>query len=393
MIYIVAKGLSPREMGWAPMRHNNYAVTEILSFIFVVFIVSGATTAILLWGGPAMEQAKTAINLESAFLQLKALSDLVDQVSNQGVGSSQEMNVGTENGNFYFDNLSERVVIYYSICDYDPTARPPGDKPFDFTVVSGFEIGNPNSYSRLFKINISWNPNPAFSRLKYELYKDNDFETPVENVTNLPGLPVPVEYTVGFVNMITDETNTKALIRILGYDPLIPASTKEYGEIWVFDLGSLNYKVGSSQMSKAVVENGGIVEVTSGGYLADEPRYWDKELLNESNMTTLRIINIQPDEVTSIGSIGKFKTKFNVTSEEAQVLEARTKVFSNIKMKMYGDSSVVSAWYNFYNNKMNFGYSGDRSEIFIKILSGGEKPNYMFSLVYDECNIGMEVTS
>jgi len=383
MIYIVAEGLSIQEMGWAPMRHNNYAVTEIISFILVIFIISGATTVVLLWAGPAMEQAKTSINLESTFFQLKALSDLVDRVSNQGVGSSQEMSVETENGNFYFDDLSERIVIYYSLYEYDPALA---ERPFDFTV-ERFEIGNPDPYSNTFRIDILSNPSPG-GKLKFELYKANKF---VESAGPYEDTGSP---DITFTATITDKINTKACIRILEYNLMAPPGTptKEYGEIWVFDLGSLNYEVESAQMSKAVVENGGVAKVTSGGYLADEPRYWDKNLLSGSNMTALRIINIQPEGSNSLGGAGKFKTKFNITAEEVQVLEARTKVFGNIKMKIYGDDSVVSAWYNFYEDEMNFvEFNGELS---MPILGQGDiKPNYMFSLVYAKCNLGMEMIS
>lgn len=386
MIYIVAEGLSLQEMGWAPMRHNNYAVTEIVSFILVVFIVSAAVTAVLLWAGPAMEQTKSAINLQSTSIQLDALSDLINRVIDQGVGSYQSMSVETETGNFYFDNLSERFVIYCSIYDYDPAV----EGPFNFTV-EGFEIGSPNPYSNTFTIDILETPTPLVP-LDYELYKGNDFETPVDTFSG-GGIG---EYPVIFpLETITDNIDTKACIRILKPDMFTPGVYIECGEIWIFDLGSLNYEIGSG---KAVVENGGVITVTSGGYPTHETSYWNQELLNGSKMATFRITHIKFDEVKSFSGTGSIKAKFQVNAEEVQVLEARTKVFGDIKMKIYGDSSVVSAWYIFYEDKMNFQYSQEDNEITLDILSRQEevariKPNYMFSLVYAKCSIDMEGTS
>jgi hypothetical protein len=361
------------------MRDNDYAVEDVIAFILVLLMVSTATTTILLWGGPAIEQTKSTINFKSTATQLDVFADITNQLINEGEGSSQQMIMKVEGGEFNFDDLSERFVIYYSLYEYDPNVDR---MPFNFTV-RGFDIGVREDE---FDIKILQLPGGGASsaRLNFYLYDYDTSSSPVR-----VDVPVPPLNTWAAITFTDGEITGKSCIKIFDEDDIV-----EYGEIWVFDIGSLEYTVDSGD--KVVVENGGIISVTQGGCVTKEPRILTQEMLDGSKMTTFEMINITYAGYL-VGSISPpLETKLNITIDEVKIFESRQNVYGDIKIKLYGEDAVVNAWYNFYRDAMGFDYyviEGPEKcdEWSLQILDGSSSiPNYLFSLLYVNSNIYTE---
>ena len=344
--------------------HENHAVSEILGLVLVLMIVTGVISTILFWGVPYMQDKKAFVALENALLQFDAMGNLIDDAFSEGVfdvdngevvNSSKTMTFQLGDGDVQIDTRGERFVFWYSLAD-----------KYDFNVSDFDPDGDENSFS------IDFTDGSASNVDVYYLY-DNSLPPDLDKAI---GDPTETEYSLHDAVQIDVKDGSDIV-----------------GRIWLFDVGSLIYEsVGSSGVYKAIVENGGVLSTVNSisGNFFNEPKYWPQARLDNSSMLTLRMIQIKNnpnDGVDAISGTGSSKADFCIRPCSSMTMESKTQLFSNFKMKIYGDKGAVSAWNLFYKN--NVGFQVDEIN---ETLSWVKPPgNAMFSLNHAVCYIDMEV--
>jgi hypothetical protein len=350
----------------------------------VLLIVSTGISITMLWGVPYLEEQKTIISLDSALLQLDVIGDAIEGVFRDGINSSKTMNFKAGSGNLYLDSEGERFVFYYSVhTDYYPRFL---DWYFDF------EIYDLNDGDEWFRINMTHDPNNGSVDLVFTATRLNDSTvSALAPITVSEGTPTPVG---PFAFPLVDGVRID-IVR----DNTDPTPDENYGRIWLFDVGSINYKTNDPLHSKrAIVENGGVISAvgTNNGYPYNEPSYWSQILLDERNIFTMRLIKTVSDNYTTIGITEPEEIDFSIKAVNSTTLESRQFMDRGFKMKIYGDEGVVSAWRIFYQNRMDFQeYThGGEEGLRLDFTAQSEAGNFpLFSFNYAICNVDMEVKS
>lgn len=375
---------------------ESYAVSEVVGIAIVLAIISGGISITLLWGVPYLEEKKTTISLDSALLQLDVMGDMIEGVFRDGINSSKTMNFKAGGGDVYLDPEGERFVFYYSIYKYLGKYAGKDEKPFEFDV-SDFDPENADPYNFFIKVIAA--PQPPWGNpgdpltLNFNFTRLNDSLTDYYEDSNVPvgGAPVSIR---------CKKFPLAGAVRIdiisIYKDPWGFLQRQDCGRIWLFDVGSLNYRTTNTLNAKrAIVENGGVISAVGkdNGYQYNEPSCWSPTLLDNSNMVTMRIIQIVSDNYRSIGindpaEIGVFIKAVNSTT-----LESRQTMGGWFKIRMYGDAAAVSAWRIFYQNRMSF-YPLDEDVLWLNFYGQSDMGNFpLFSLNYAICDLDMEVKS
>jgi len=319
------------------------AVTEVMSLILVFGLMTTSISVVMLWGAPYMDEKKAEARACGVLNQLETITDIIkDDVISQGtVGSSVEVRFTYEYGDVSFSSEGERFVIYYSL-----------DENFDFEV-SGFYDGDPLQ----FTIDIIAGPDPEKIFICH-LNKDNQNE----------------ELDFGSIN---PSYNLEDAIEIS-----INNTVETIGKIWLFDTGSISYKIPYSYGTfRVFAENGGVVSGEDDkGYLSNQPTIFDI-----NNNFVMRMIQLKPDDVSSGGS-GKVTYKLKAELDNHFIRENMEQIKGNLKMQIFGEQAAVHAWKNYFILKHGFERDIGSTEGTI-FLSG----NKIFSLTHSICSCDVEV--
>jgi hypothetical protein len=255
-----------------------------------------------------------------------------------------------------------------------------------------FEIYDLNDGDEWFRINMTHDPNNGSVDLVFTATRLNDSTvSALAPITVSEGTPTPVG---PFAFPLVDGVRID-IVR----DNTDPTPDENYGRIWLFDVGSINYKTNDPLHSKrAIVENGGVISAvgTNNGYPYNEPSYWSQILLDERNIFTMRLIKTVSDNYTTIGITEPEEIDFSIKAVNSTTLESRQFMDRGFKMKIYGDEGVVSAWRIFYQNRMDFQeYThGGEEGLRLDFTAQSEAGNFpLFSFNYAICNVDMEVKS
>ena len=348
-------------------KHNSFAVSDILGIILVLLIIASTVSTILFWGVPYMQDQKAFVAQENALLQFDAMGDLIDEAFAEGVffyddkvaNSSKTMTFKLSGGNLDLNNLGERFVIWYSFFDQfemDVYALEPDEDDYSFSI--DFIEDNPQDPN----INI------------YYIYNKN----------LLPEEDIPINNSIQTRDPIHDAVQ----IDVKDGDIII-------GKIWLFDVGSIIYQsTGSSNVYKAVVENGGVLVTgdRTSGYFFNNPKFWPQTLMDNSSLLTMRIIQIKKDPgggVDSIEGTSASEIKFWIRPNCSLIKENKRHINGNLKIRIYGNNDAVSAWHYFYKNRV--GFQGDDIDEPLYWMPPIGANNGLFTLTHAVCYISMEV--
>ena len=333
------------EMGLKNTYRSSYAVTEALALIIVIMIATSAVSFIVFWGIPFMEQKKESVRADSALTQLQTINDIIQEVSGKGINGSGMIDFVTDAGQLSISSSSERFIFYYSLVNgYDFNVSnfdDDDDKIFTFT-----EEGTPP---------FSWDKMTI-----YYLYNEGLLLDPGKNPEHISSLgsdTIPTE------NILFDAVR----IDVKNFsDDLI-------GRIWLFDPGSISYKMSTSTGTyQMIAENGGVVSMLdNNGYLAYEPTIHHKD-----NSLVMQIIQLKSGEALKGGSTAS--ATFLIKSNASNVRENKATVTTSFKMQIHGVHS--SPWVNYFKTWHNFNQDGD-----ILYLNDIRS----FTLVHSVCDISV----
>lgn len=389
--------ISRLEMGCYRMRcWDGNAISEMISLVLVLMIVTGAITAIMMWGVPYMETQKIAVRWESSLLQLDVMGDIVEDVFSEGIGSSKKMNFQTSEGQFHYDVQGGRFVIYYSVyTDYDLSNLPNSytENRFDFDVRFTDDVDS-------FFINVNSSDIKHLNGNSLDLnFTAIRLDGSATESTGIQSITLDTETEINFTVL---ELSDAVKIEIACDPPGAPVGDYiDYGRIWLFDVGTFVYRaVGFSDDHRVIIENGAVIAAHSdSGYMYNEPLYWSQKLLDGNSMMNIRIIQMKENKDIGINASGGggFTTEAIITSNNSTALVNRYPISYPLRMKIYGDEAAVYAWNFYYNRSVGFEeVVASDGEPGLEI--GIENPNLpedvknlWFSLNHAIYKIGMEV--
>ena len=321
---------------------QDIAVTPVIGTILVISIMIAAIGIILAWGIPYMERMREYSEVQNILTQFRNINDVVKEVCREGENTTTIVRVTMREGNIHLDPKGDRIVIFYSTGT---------SKDYNFSI-SDLDNDNESIFIKcnqnfLCNATATWlNDSVSYSTTRNigpsgEWFKFN---------RNLEGM---VE-----IDLLDDNTG------------------EEIGRIWIFDLGSLCYKLTKRGFYRILVENGAIISSNSpeGGYL--EGAYCWKKGKN----LAMRIYQLNVDSGVSLS--GPATYRFVLKSNKTALRENRNKTTYNLKIQVHGDSR--EAWYSYFVRDLGFRRDGDT----IYLPSYNTHTNALtFSLTHFVCDI------
>jgi len=323
------------EMGLKNTYRSSYAVTEALALIIVIMIATSAVSFTVFWGIPFMEQQKESIRADSALTQLQTINDVVQDVSGKGINGSGMVDFVTDAGQLSITSTENRFIFYYSLVD-----------DFDFNV-SNLHDGDESFAITLENIGI-WGTYYLLTNISH-LDKTVNDETISSAPQTMAAIGIGNPYDVGpFSNSLEGAVK----INIVAKSQLDPPQYSILGRIWLFDPGSISYKmsasIGTYQM---IAENGGVISMLdNNGYLAYEPT-----IHHNDDSLVMQIIQLKSGEALKGGSTAS--ATFLIKSNASNVRENKATVTTSFKMQIHGAHS--SPWVNYFKTWHNFNQDGD----------------------------------
>jgi hypothetical protein len=275
--------------------------------------------------------------------------------------SSKTMNFKLSGGKLTMDSKGERFAFWYTF-----------DENIDFNVTDL----DPDGDEKSFKIEFTEGDSTGSMVDIYYLYDDSLSE---------------IDISIPISGIITTNYSIHDAVQIDVKDEV----SINIGRIWLFDTGSINFQsTGSSNVYKAVVENGGVLATgdRTSGYFFNEPKFLPQTLLDNSSILTMQLIQIKKDPTEgsdSIGATNSKDVKFWIRPNCSLIKETKTQITGNLKMMIYGDDDAVSAWRYFYKNHVGF-QDGDSFEHLYWAPPTGAS-NVVFTLTHAICYVSMEV--
>ncbi len=377
---------------------EDLAVSEIIGLTLVLLIASTVISALLFWGMPYMADKKAYVAAQSALFQFDAVQDLIDKTMNEGAfdfsasggdgtsGNSKKLSLTLSAGQLFFNEESERFVLWYPLYKtnekkdifyfYIKDFKTDID-PFTFTIViTGIAPGHVDNGDLLFHAENLFTDEETDFSIECRL---GEYKIRCVGVSLSDAVKVDI-------NFISDSSGPG--------DPPVP-----YGRIWMFDIGSIRYKSAvQSDTYQAIVENTCVIsahnQVFTGFF--NEPRYWPKTLLNGSDMVTLGFLQIKPDAATEGNTIdgnGNFEVEMSFKQDLSFVRESKERVYGDIGIKMYGDEAAISAWRFYYTQNLDFTYDENKDMLSMPYGSAYliDGKCLFLSLYHGVCNVGMSV--
>jgi type II secretory pathway pseudopilin PulG len=301
-------------------RRETSAVTEVISIIMVISIISVALSVVILWAQPYMDDRKAATRSDSALIQFTTMNGVIQDVLSQGERCSRYANFATEQGTVSLSNnwatKGDRLILYYSLLPTIAFNISGLDDDSDFNVaITG---GVPS-----FDVSINY------------LY---------------PGSPPDVTKTIspaGGLVSVDDLINT---VRI---DIRPQGMTTVVGRIWLFDLGYIRYttKTASGYEYNVIAENEGVISGNpTSNYLMDEP----KNLLDDTSLV-FRIVQFIPDAEITMGE-GSATYRFLFRLNDTYLWENETSIPNDcqLKLKISDDGEFAASWERYFNRSVGF---------------------------------------
>ena len=370
------------------------AISEMISLVLVLLIVSAAITAIMVWGVPYMEEQKIAVRWESSLIQLDVMGNIIEDVLSEGINSSRKMNFQTSEGQFHYDAEGGRFVIYYSVyTGYDLSNLPQSynESRFNFSVKFTDDV---HSFS--IKVNYADAKHRDVNGIDLGFTATRLDGSASESTGIIPNIQLDTETPITFTSI---ELKDAVRIDIICEDPL--SNTHDYGRIWLFDVGTFIYKaVSTSEDHRVIIENGAVIAANEdSGSMYNEPLYWSQEMLDGSPMMNMRVIQMKEnkDIGINISGSGGFATESIITSINSTALVNRELISYPLRMKIYGDDAAVHAWNLYYTGEVGFeevvASDGEPAlEMDINAPQESEDVESLwFSLNHAVCLVGMEV--
>lgn len=304
---------------------NNRGVSEVISTVLVLFIITSSMSFVMLWVVPYMDESKAQAQADNVYSQLFIFDEVISTLINQGVNSSSSSNVMIESGNFYIDPLGSRLVIYYVV---EPTKI--GAEYYDFNI-SGLEYGSEKFFIDLVPMK------PPWEFILYLRFTD------LLDDTNIPS-----EEIIDCGERLTYEINPKDYHFEISGAIKIELSFLDdpdfnygiFGYIWIFDLGSIKYSLSSSSGEhKVIVENGGILTDHGSGFYLEKRPY--KFICNKNDLCFINIAQFFLGDGYS-GASGNSVLKIEAKNNNTNILQFKTETKNYVKMCFYGDTS--QAW-------------------------------------------------
>lgn len=326
----------------------NYAVSEVVGFIFVLTIVTGAISFVLFWGIPYMNQESAKARLDSALTQFDFINGVIrDEVIRQGNGSSSIVSFTTDSGSINIYSQGERLIFYYSMYS-----------DFEFNVT---ELGDEDETE--FGLTIKEGNIFADELWVHYLYNDVTEEIDINSPETSNALSDAVEMYI----LHTSGAPSRGVV----------------GRIWLFDTGSIIYRaLSSSGTYKAIAENGGIVSNRPGSsFLYDEPN-----VIVDDERLAMRIIQFKP--VTSITGSGKATYRFTIKLNYSDILVESEDIKGSFRVQIYGDDAAVKAWTNYFNSTLGFKKFIDSTAKGTLYLPGDRS----FTLTQSICKVYVDVS-
>jgi len=129
---------------------NNNAVSSALSLTLVLFVFFSATGGVLLWGPAYIDNEKDRQIVSSTVLQYNAIIDALEELMDNGNGSSIISEIPNNGGPIEIDSDGDRVILVYSYDqDYDFNANGLDDlieNRFSIEMTNGQSVDNATLY-------------------------------------------------------------------------------------------------------------------------------------------------------------------------------------------------------------------------------------------------------
>lgn len=290
----------------------NYAVSDVVGFVFVLTIIIGAVVAILFWGIPYMNQQSAMARFDSALTQFDVINSVIrDEIIRQGNSSSSIVSFTADTGSISIDSKGERFIFYYSLhpdLEFNVTGLEDNDD-YRFTIAT-----KGGSADQMF--------------IRY-LYK--------ESFNEYKNFNEPTSHPLSDA------------IQIDIYNTTGPPSVGVVGRIWLFDTGSIIYEtLSSSGIYKVITENGGIISsIGQSGFLYDKPNI----MINDEKLA-MRVIQFKTDNV--ISGFGKATYRFTIKLNYSDIRVESEDISGSFRMQIYGDDVAVKAWIDYFNSTFGF---------------------------------------
>jgi len=317
---------------------SEYAVTEVISIILVIAIVTSAVTGILIWGVPYIEEKKAEAVASSALTQLISIDNVIENVISMGYNSSRYVNFLTDKGKISLgENISsdcDRLIIFYSL-----------NSSFDFFVTDTDHDGR-------FDINVTDEPGSIIDGITYSFYTNITSQTPPEFSKTTISESSPIQNLLfpetGFDAVLMNITIPKGHL-LLGQNPEIVV-----GRIWVLDLGHITYEITTNKnVYKLIFENEGVIQSNGdSSYLMHEPK-----IIERGQSYVFKILQLKTDDVSAYAA-GNANYRLTFKFINTSVLESSTYVPRYIRIWTYGEYN--DSWSRFFNLSLNYAqYQGE----------------------------------
>lgn len=350
---------------------SNSAVSEVISYIMVVSIITTTTALVFLWYGPYMQEIESETQLNSIVQQFDYLNSAINDLIYQGVNSSKSVPLSIDDGTISIESiknidsvssssiLGERIVMYYSLSD---------DDDYKF-YVQGVEDGNS-------KINI--NLTRGFS-CDIRINATNLIDFTEETITENDVDDAPKTFDFG--------TNIKGAFK---FDLINDENEFTFGRIFVFDTGSIIYKLSSGAGLYHVSSECGAVTkgYPSSSYIDTKPLLFDKD-----EDFIFHIIQFNTSAGSGAGGVGDYE--LYVTCEESSILQDRDDIY-NFRMQFFNDNYErdQNAWYSFFRIYHDFVYDEAVQNTIYRTGNDVYQTNseaLYFTLVRAVCEVSLEV--
>ena len=114
---------------------DDHALSEVIGTILTVSVVLTGASAIMLWGGPYMEELESKAVGEEAHNKLSQAIENIEDITHETAGSRRTFQMDVKRGLFDIENVGDRFVFSYSMIDgYDFTVAGLDDNNKTFSI-------------------------------------------------------------------------------------------------------------------------------------------------------------------------------------------------------------------------------------------------------------------
>ena len=295
--------------------HNTHAVSEVFGILLILTLASTIISVTLFWGAERMTREKETVSSQSAYNQLVAINQVLEDLPHQGDNSSRIVNFVSDKGYVHVTSTGTRFVIFYSI-----------NRTF------WFDVSNLNQTAKkynscIFNISVF---NGTIEKIVVTNLHTQLSEEPTKTLLLGPGIPLKYKFNTHMP--LTDAVR----IDIYNYTNYVLGSGQLdlKGRIWIFDIGHLSYELPTQQaMEKIFLENGAVITKDPSTYFVTQ----DPPFYMGSNHFIMRAILLQPSSDITAGPGGSYKFIITLKNLSVRENEFTMKTFSIWTLDEYGN--------------------------------------------------------